>query len=130
MKRCKVRFGVSLESDLASDVERLANVMGTNRSHIVNMAVRSFLDEKFHFTAPHECEGVLIISYEPRRGSLIDSEIERRKEAIRSRLHLHTTEGLCTDVLYVKAYSDEIVGLESSMNRCGCKVCRFIPLHS
>ncbi|QOJ78481.1 hypothetical protein IG193_06925 [Infirmifilum lucidum] len=130
MKTCKIRFGVSLEAKLAEDVERIAVAMGTNRSHIVNLAVRKFLDETYHFTVPHECEGIMIISYEPERSEKIDPEIENRKEGIHSRLHIHTSEGLCIEVLHVKAHSNDILEFESSMARCGCKACKFIPCHS
>ncbi len=130
MKSSKIRFGVSLEARLAEDIERMAIAMGTNRSHIVSIAVRRFLDENHHFISPHECEGIVIISYEPEKSEEIDPEIENRKESIRSRLHLHTSEGLCIEVLYVKAHSNDILELESSMTRCGCKAFKFIPCHS
>lgn len=130
MKNTKQRFGISLDSELTEEVEKLAAATGTTRSSIVGIAVREFLSERFHFAKTHECEGVFVVRYEPSVGSPVERALEERKAIAVSRLHVHATDGHCVEILYVRASSKQIIELENSLMKCGCKMCKFVPCHS
>lgn len=126
----KARFGVSLDANLAEEVDKIVKATDTNRSQIVSLAVQEFITQRFHFLTPHPCEGIMIITYEPPVSDKIDNTLEQKKDTILSRLHLHSSEGYCVEVLYVKAPSEQVLNLESNIQKCGCKTCRFIPCHT
>ncbi|MEZ0346648.1 MAG: ribbon-helix-helix protein, CopG family [Infirmifilum sp.] len=126
----KARFGISLDAKLAEEVDRIAKATDTNRSYIINLAVQDFINEKFHFLSPHECEGVMILNYGPITHEKIQSSLEEWKNVIVSRHHFHSSEGKCVEILYVKAHSREILELEGTLQRCGCRTCKFFPCHS
>ncbi|MGB9785662.1 MAG: CopG family ribbon-helix-helix protein [Infirmifilum uzonense] len=126
----KARFGVSIDEKLAQEVEKLVQATETNRSHIVNLALREFLNGKFHFMTPHTCEGVLILSYEPQMSDKIDRTLEDNKDMILSILHIHSSEGKCIEVIYTRAQSERILELENGLQKSGCKTCKFVPCHS
>ncbi|ABL77534.1 CopG family ribbon-helix-helix protein [Thermofilum pendens] len=126
--RDKRRVGVSLDGDVFEELERVAKAFNTDRSHIVNMAAREYLLEKFHYAKPHSCEGVMIISYDPARGQEVAEAIEESKSLVVSRSHFHTGDGCCLEILYLKGDSEEIWLLEKRVSHL-CDVCRFVPSH-
>uniref|UniRef100_A0A7J3X8C3 Ribbon-helix-helix domain-containing protein n=2 Tax=Thermofilum pendens TaxID=2269 RepID=A0A7J3X8C3_THEPE len=124
----KVRFGVSLDKDKAEELTRLAEALGGDRSSLISMAVEEFLEERFHLLPQHSCEGVLVVSYSPEQEEKVFRVAEEFKDCILGKLHVHSSTGLCVEVIYVRASSLRIAELHSKMRKTRCR-CRFVPSH-
>lgn len=125
MKR-RVRFGVSLETDVYEEITRLSRALGTDRSRIVSMAAREFLSGKLHFAKQHECEGVLVASYQSGEKREVDEILERNGTLIVSRSHFHSKSGCCIEILYLRGPSDSLWSLQAEISRA-CRECRYVP---
>jgi len=124
----KVRFGVSLEKDKAETLTKLAEALGGDRSSLISMAIEEFLEERFHLLPQHFCEGVLVVSYPPEQEEKVFRVAEEFKDCILGKLHVHSSTGLCVEIIYVRASSLRIAELHSRIRRTRCK-CRFVPSH-
>jgi len=124
----KRRFGVSLEHDVFSELERVAKAMGVDRSRVVSMATREYLAERFHFAREHMCEGVLVACYAAEVKREMDEFLEKCSLVV-SRSHFHAQNGCCVEVLYVRGPSDSLWSLQATMSRI-CRSCRYIPVCS
>lgn len=123
----KKRFGVSLDEDTFEELDRVAKGLGVDRSRLVALATREYLAGQVHFAKPHECEGVLILSYTSRDKGEVDKLLEGSGSLIMSRSHFHTRSGCCVEVLYVRGPSDSVWNLHVSANKL-CRECRYVPI--
>jgi CopG family nickel-responsive transcriptional regulator len=124
----KERFGVSMDKELFDELTDLCRALKTDRSHIVNMATRYFILEKFHYAKPHQCEGVMIMGYHHEKGEEVNSIVEKYRELILGRSHFHTMDDNCLEVLFVRGDSERIFSLEKEVENY-CVMCRYIPSH-
>ncbi|MEM3892852.1 MAG: hypothetical protein QXR12_02750 [Thermofilum sp.] len=123
----KKRFGVSLDKETFELLDGVAKGLGIDRSRLIALATREYLAGQLHFTRPHECDGVLILSYSSSDKSEVDELLESSGPLIVSRSHLHTKAGCCVEMLYVRGPSDSIWNLHASANKV-CKECRYVPV--
>jgi len=119
------RFGVSLPSGMAKELDALAARLRTDRSKLVEHAVASFLNEYKHYLYDHECSGVMIISGSFDRGR-VASILDEYKDIILSTTHIHVN-GLCTEIVVVQGSSGKIAEMHTELSSVrGCNV-RYIP---
>lgn len=123
----KKRFGVSLDEDVFEALDGVAKGLGVDRSRLVALATREYLAGQLHFTKPHECEGVLILSYTSSEKNEVDKLLESNGSLIVGRSHFHAKAGCCVEMLYVRGFSDSIWNLHASANRI-CRECRYVPV--
>jgi len=128
----KAKFGVSVEKKVADELSALAQALGTDRSSLVNEALREFLHDRVHVLRPHRCEGVMIVIYEKHAAGRVAPLLEEHRGLIKSRMHVHDEAGRCVETLYLRGESEEIVELERRLRDCGVVACRYIagPPHS
>ncbi|RLG81749.1 MAG: CopG family transcriptional regulator [Thermoprotei archaeon] len=111
----KRRFGVSIPEELAHDLDRLAEIIGCDRSKLVTEAVREYVHEHVHYTQKHRCLGVLICvrmtSSESRR-----DVVDKYHSVVKSYSHIHVGR-LCIEIYVVEGDSNEIVKLHSELSR-------------
>lgn len=108
----KVRFGVSIQRDLAEQLTVLAKALGIDRSTLVNEALREFLHDRVHVLRPHTCEGVLIVIYDPEISGEVSRIFEKFENIIVVRAHVHDSERMCVEIMYLRGPSPEILNLE------------------
>lgn len=119
----KVRFGVSIPSDLSRELDVLASKVGTSRSEIVEQAIRNMLSDYIHYLTPHQCEGVMVALCPENRGN--ESVIERYSDVAETYMHIHRS-GKCFEVLVLSGPSQRISELHAKLLSSGCGV-RFLP---
>lgn len=122
---CKRRFGVSIPSDIADALDKLAELTGSDRSSIVAEALRTYLHDHIHYTIPHKCTGFLIVVNREENipTSLV---IDKFKDIIYSYSHTHVDE-LCIEIFIVSGHSSRIADLDRTLRSMSCSV-RYIPL--
>lgn len=119
------RFGVSLPSSIAEELDALAAKLRTDRSRLVEHAVASFLNEYRHYLHDHECSGVMIILGSFDRGE-VASLLDRYKDIVVSTTHVHVNE-VCTEIVVVQGPSGRIAEMHTRLSSVkGCNV-RYIP---
>lgn len=106
----KRRFGVSLPEELASELDRLAEDTGMERSRIVEEAVRSYIKDA------RGGEGLLVLIVVC--GSPPGSVIEEVGGVI-SHQHVHADDSECIDIIVTKASN---TGLIRGLIEHGCRV--------
>lgn len=122
----KRRFGVSIPSDLADDLEKLAKALGTDRSSIVRDALREYIHDHMHYLVPHECSGVMILM------GNIDHErlhrvIEEFRDIIHSYNHTHVA-GICIEILIVSGPSPRITLMHRTLVETKGCIVRYVPI--
>lgn len=125
---CKRRFGVSIPVDLAEDLDRLANMIGGDRSSIVAEALKTYIHDHLYCVHRHKCLGIIIavtpLNKSPREKLWIDEF----KDIIKSYNHQHI-ENNCIEIFIVEGDSERISKLHSKLRRQTPYV-RYIPLAS
>lgn len=121
----KKRFGVSLPTDLAEDLDNIATFLNTDRSSIVAEALRTFIHDHLYALHEHKCLGLLIAV---RRGVVkrMDYAFENFREVVKNYLHLHTGN-ICIEIYIVSGSSSKIRDLQSSLKK-QASIVRYIPL--
>lgn len=119
------RFGVSLPAELAEKLDRLAELLGSTRSMLVEKAVEALVSEHLHYLEPHRCTGLLVLRG-PRDAGL-SGVVERFRDVVVGSLHYHLGGG-CVELLLVEGPSERVVELQRELVGLGCGA-RFIPLH-
>ncbi len=122
----KRRFGVSLPKKLADDLEKLANVLGTDRSSIVSDALREYIHDYMHYLVPHECSGVMILMGKIDHEKLVKI-IEEYRDIIHSYNHTHVGE-TCIETLVVSGPSERINSMHKVLMKTKGCVVRYIPI--
>ncbi|ADI31566.1 CopG family ribbon-helix-helix protein [Staphylothermus hellenicus] len=123
----KRRFGVSIPSDIADALDKLAELTGSDRSSIVAEALRTYLHDHLHYMIPHKCTGFIIVVKKEKNVSP-SIVIDKFKDIIQSYNHTHY-EGKCIEIFFVSGYSGRIAELDRKLRSMGCSV-RYIPLQS
>lgn len=132
LRRLKRRFGVSVNSELADAIDKVAVKSGCSRSSIVELAVKSFILEYSHLKEPHECCGLFIIK--PREAGgfsrFLEESMREYEGIVRFTAHFHAC-GSCIyiicmggDYRVIMEFRDKI--LKSNL----CSLLRYIPLCS
>jgi CopG family nickel-responsive transcriptional regulator len=106
------RTSVSLPMDLIKELDRFADSIKSDRSKVVQQAIRNFL------SIPHEEEdmvsGSLIIVYSHDKPSLEEelTDIQHRfTSVIISNLHIHLDEHRCMLTIFVKGSFKDVQSL-------------------
>ncbi|MEB3844723.1 MAG: ribbon-helix-helix domain-containing protein [Desulfurococcales archaeon] len=120
----KSRFGISIDKSVAERLSRLAEVLGVDRSRLVEEAVRQYLDDHKHMLVPHECRGI-IVGLCPDNIA-VASKVRDYKDIVSSHMHIHI-DGKCIDIIVVQGPSRIIGKLYASLEHDNCKT-RFLPL--
>ena len=123
----KRRFGVSIDKQLAETLDELADLLGTDRSSLIEEAVRRLLDDYRHSSSSHECWGLLVIAGAENTRDKIYRVLEEYRDTVTSSSHIHSRYG-CAEIIAVHGSSDRIKELHSRLSALGCRV-RFVPLH-
>ncbi|MEM1541847.1 MAG: ribbon-helix-helix domain-containing protein [Ignisphaera sp.] len=122
----KKRFGISIDSSLACEIDRLAKILGIDRSKLVEKALTNFVNE-YSYSHAHEnhfCRGVIIV--ETDEGEKIDRAIESFKDVVLSYTHNHL-ENTCICMFIVSGNSERIKDLHRNLLSVGCGT-RYIPI--
>ncbi|MEB3860444.1 MAG: ribbon-helix-helix domain-containing protein [Desulfurococcales archaeon] len=122
----KRRFGVSLSEEIASWLDKVSRALSTDRSSLVERAVKAMLDDYEHLLSSHECSGVLLIACkrEPHRG--FARVIEGYRDITTAHIHAHLEED-CIDLVIVSGPSEKIMKLHEEIESSECKT-RFIHI--
>ncbi len=121
----KRRFGVSIPEELAEELDRLAEITGSDRSSIIAEALKQYIHDHLHYLERHKCLGLLIsikTRDKMREGRLID-EFE---DIIKNYIHQHIGR-LCIEIFLVSGDSEKITKLHSRLRRTTPCV-RYLPL--
>jgi len=122
----KRRFGISIPEALAKDLDRLAEAFSTDRSRLVDQAIRAFVQEHRHHLAPHECLGLFVVVALSGRSRMVDL-LEDFRDVIQGYNHLHA-RGYCIEIVVVSGHSERIKALHTALLEAeGCSV-RYVPL--
>ncbi len=126
-KSRKRRFGVSVPADLAGDLDRLAEMLGVDRSRLVEQALRSHVHDYLYLLVPHSCMGILVVTRTP--GASMEEffrVVAEYRDVIRIYSHLHVEEA-CVETMIVSGSSERIRGLYRRLEEVGYHA-RYIPL--
>jgi metal-responsive CopG/Arc/MetJ family transcriptional regulator len=123
----KRRFGVSVSRSLAEGLDMVAGVLGLDRSSLVELALRGFLEDYTHHVVQHEC--IALIAHICDRDLVeIASVIGSYGKLRITQLHSHTGER-CIQILLVAGSSSVIADFYSKLAKLkGCRV-KYVPLH-
>ncbi len=124
MASTKKRFGVSVSSTVAEDIDMLAKILKVERSTVVEEALREYLDDHRHLLIPNECAGVITAVCPDNIG--VASIVREFKSIIVGHFHLHL-HGMCLDVLTVHGESRKIGELLGRLKKIGCRA-RYLPV--
>ncbi len=132
LRRCKRRFGVSVSSDLAEAIDKVAVKSGCSRSSIIELAVKSFIVEYNHLKEPHECCGLFVIK--PRESSVfsrfIEESMREYESIVRFTTHFHAC-GSCIYIICIGGDYRVIREFRDKVLRSGlCSMLKYIPLCS
>lgn len=122
----KVRFGVSVDKNIAEQLNLLAKTLGTDRSTLVNEALREFLHDRVHVLSPHLCEGVLVTIYGHEVSSEISRILEDFEDIVVARTHIHDSNKNCVEIVYLRGSSKDIISLERKLRKTNVFTTRYI----
>ncbi|MCX8196089.1 MAG: ribbon-helix-helix domain-containing protein [Acidilobaceae archaeon] len=119
----KRKFGISVERELAEELDGLAARLGVERSALVERALREMLKEHRHSAEEHDCRALIVLSCQEGK------EVSVVAEGLSvTQLHEHR-EGSCVQVLLVSGSSSKIYSLFSSLAQAeGCEA-KYVALH-
>lgn len=122
----KRKFGVSISDSLAESLDNLCNVLGVDRSSVVERAIGNLIVEYSHHLVSHECLALLAI---------VCSEEENIQDILRDVRDIDVTQihnhrgNKCTQVIIASGPSDKIAELYSKLNSIeNCRV-KYMALH-
>ncbi|HDI74877.1 MAG: CopG family transcriptional regulator [Thermoprotei archaeon] len=119
------RFGISISRELADNLDSLAKALETDRSSIVENAIREYIHDHLHYLTPHECTGVMILYRVCRQGEWF-TIIDKYRDIVVSYTHVHK-EGVCIEILVVSGHSEKIAELHKELGKLGIKA-RYLPI--
>lgn len=119
----KVRFGISIPSDVSRELDVLAERVNVSRSELVEQAIRNMLIDYIHYLVPHDCDGVMVALCPEDKGS--EEIIEQYSDIAETYIHSHRN-GKCFEILMVAGPSQRISELHGKLMQLGCGV-RFLP---
>ncbi len=105
----------------------MAKKLGTDRSRLVEQALRSFILDHAHYFYPHTCRGVLIV-YREGGGFGVIEALEEFRDIVKSYSH-HHVDGFCLEMIVVSGSSSRVSELHRRLAEVGCRV-RYIPLRT
>jgi len=121
------RFGISIPESMAAALDKLAAIMNTSRSSIIEQALRSFVKNQTHYMKAHTCSGLLVLSSDTGElKNTVSGILEEYSDVILSSSHYHVA-GRCIEVILVHGSSERIVELEMKLRGEGC-IIHFLPL--
>ncbi len=124
----KRRFGISLPSQVAEELDELASTLEVNRSKLIEEMVSQGMVERGHLLREHRCTGVLMVVTTKGRESELYRVYNEFRGVIKSIAHFHS-KGLCMDVLFIEeAESSEIASLEKEIRKVRVSVERYFPV--
>ena len=121
----KKRFGVSIASSIAEKLDRLAAMLNTDRSKLVEEALREYLHDQIYLLESHECTGLLIVLKRGKDASIAEA-IEEYRDIISAYNHIHVADK-CIETIIVSGNSARILSLKRRLMDIGCMV-RYIPI--
>jgi CopG family nickel-responsive transcriptional regulator len=119
----KKRFGVSIDAELAEEINNLSQVLRVDRSKVIEEAVRSFLEDHRHLILPHECSGAIAALCNDL--SQVSEIVKAYRSVIVSHFHMHIKDR-CIDLIVVNGNSHTIGELYGELKNIGCRV-RYLP---
>jgi len=119
----KRRFGVSLRSEVAEALEKIAKERGEDRSSIIERALIAHLTMEEHYSKRHLCTAMVIADdSKPDR-----SHYEEFSHIIVEHIHSHAL-GRCIDIFVLRGDSGDIDRFYRTIQaRCRCAY--ILPLH-
>jgi CopG family nickel-responsive transcriptional regulator len=125
----KKRFGISIDEDLADKLDELSKALSTDRSAIVEDAIRGVIAEHSHYLYEHECKGIMILVYSEGKGCsvFVRQLIEDFKDIIQFSSHYHTGNN-CTEVFFIAGNSLRIRDLHSEAKKRKDISVRYLPI--
>ncbi|RLE93116.1 MAG: CopG family transcriptional regulator [Thermoprotei archaeon] len=121
----KRRFGVSIPKDLADRLDLLAKALETDRSSLIEAAVREYIHDHMHYLVPHDCTGIMVLYGACRKEDWFDI-IDRYMDIVVSYNHIHR-KNICIEVLIVSGPSKKIASLHKELVESGIKA-RYLPI--
>ena len=100
----KRRFGISIPSDVAENLDALAKILEIDRSKIVEQALRSYILDYIHYLYPHKCRGIMIVYRETEHEIRVLSILEEFRDIVLSYSHYHVDK-LCIESLIISGDS-------------------------
>jgi len=123
----KRRFGVSISSAIADSLDAITGRLGLDRSSLVEIALKSLLEDYVHHLIPHNCVALITHICEKDPEELV-SMIAKHQDIKVTQLHSHS-EDKCLQILLVSGPSSSIAKLYSELAKIkGCKT-KYTPLH-
>jgi len=123
----KKRFGVSVPSKIAADLDTLSNVLNVDRSSLVSEAIERYIHDKFYLSLPHKCQGVMMIVSDRRKSVVLASIYEHYGDIIKTVLHSHLDDR-CIEIVIIEGRGDEIAQLESALKKLRDVKVKYVPL--
>ena len=121
----KKRFGISIPDDLYNNLNELSKQLDTNRSDLVEQAVKTFINDYKHYLTPHNCIGVMIISCKDETAA--KEAIDKFQDVAKTYIHTHENN-VCIELLFVSGPSAKIAELQKSLEKEGKCQPRYVPL--
>ena len=126
MRERKVRFGVSVPEKLTKNLNKLASVLGIDRSRIVSNALQEYIQMHRHYIVEHECRGVLIVIDASKHIDLLGI-LNSYHDVVRFYNHANLG-GTCVDIILVAGQSTEITRLHRELaKKLGCTI-QYVPV--
>lgn len=125
----KARFGISVDENVAEQLNKLSKVLNVDRSSIVEDAIKATISEHNHYLYEHRCLGVMIIRWETelRKRGTIEEILEDYKDVVRFSTHVHI-ENTCASLILMDGSSSKIKELHTKLKMLKNISVRYIPL--
>lgn len=123
----KKRFGVSIDSTLYSKLDALAKKLGTERSTVVEEAIKNYINDLDHLSREHHCCGLLIV--EDPDIMAVEHILANYKDVILNYTH-HHVGGRCICTIMVYGSASTVAKLYSQLSKVKSVNKRYIPLHN
>jgi CopG family nickel-responsive transcriptional regulator len=117
MKDSLVRFGVAMESSLITELDRLAEVRGCNRSELLRDLTRAELSRSaLDAQVPAFAAVTLVYNHHVRELSERLTALQHDLgEQVRSSMHVHLDHEHCLEVIVMRGRSDELKAITGRM---------------
>lgn len=120
----KKRFGVSIPSEMAEKLDKIALFSRKDRSSVVAKALEELIHEELHYGEEHSCSGLLILM----GGTLPSNEkLEGVARVVKASFTVRLNNALVT-VLFVEGSYKTIMSLRRIASE-NSELSRYIPLY-
>lgn len=123
----KKRFGISIPKNLYDELNKLSQELETNRSDLVEQAVKTFINDYKHYLTPHNCVGVMIVSCQDETEA--KDIMDKFQDIAKTYIHTHENN-ICIELLFVSGPSEKIALLQKSLEKNAKCHPRYIPILS